>query len=70
MSSPNGNGAKALWSAIGLLSTLILSAGGWTITKTIATAERMSSVEAHQADIVGRLQSIEQKVDRLLDRQR
>jgi hypothetical protein len=62
----NGNG-KTYWWTVGLLSTILVSAAGATLTTTQHHGERIAVLESQIQDTRTELQRINRKLDQLLD---
>jgi hypothetical protein len=65
----NGNG-KALWWIVGLLTTIVLSAAGHTISSVQRDGERIAVVETQTQEIREQLKRINNKLDQLLEHRR
>ena len=68
----NGNGAngKPLWWIIGLLTTIVLSAAGHTISSVQRDGERIAVVETQTEEIREQLKRINNKLDVILEHRR
>jgi len=67
--SVNGNG-KPLWWIVGLLTTIVLSAAGHTISSVQRDGERIAVVETQTQEIREQLKRINNKLDQLLEHRR
>ena len=67
--SVNGNG-KPLWWIVGLLTTIVLSAAGHTISSVQRDGERIAVVETQTQEIREQLRRINNKLDQLLEHRR
>jgi len=65
----NGNG-KALWWIVGLLTTIVLSAAGHTISSVQRDGERIAVVETQMVEVRDQLKRINNKLDLLLEHRR
>jgi UDP-glucose 6-dehydrogenase len=69
MTPINGNG-KAQWWIVGLLTTIVLSAAGHTITSVQRDGERIAVLETQTQDVREQLKRISNKLDQLLEQRR
>ena len=69
MSYPNGNGSRMLWWLLGGVSgPIILALTGTVLNLGINSAQRISTLEAQFNEVSHRLQAIENKLDKLIQR--
>ena len=61
------NGLFTKW-ALGLLAAGILGLGGWAGNTLLADGVRITTLETKHEDFSSRLERIEQKLDRLIER--